>query len=262
MDTRGLMGGLYKITEWITRIAASNILWLICSIPFFFVVINKILLFQTMPNQPETLTYWLMAVLAPVTLFPATSALFAVTRKWVMGEEDVSVWRTFFRGYKENYKQSLIGGIFYTLLCVIMIVDYKVYMNMDQFPGAKVIGIVMLIFMFILFISLFNFFSMVVHYHMGIKQIIKNSVLLTMVRPLRMLSTVICAGVLVAITIKFLFLILVGLGSLMAFVAFFNFYGTYTKMQEMADKQNQAVEDKLDDEETDSFNSEEVKTDK
>lgn len=259
METRGVMGGLYKITEWITRIAASNLLWLLCSIPFFFVVISKILLLQAMPDQPETLTYWLMAVLAPVTLFPATSALFAVTRKWVMGEADVSVWRTFFRGYKENYKQSLIGGIFYTLLCVIMIVDYKVYMN--QIPGAQTIGIVMLIFLFILFISLFNFFSMVAHYHMGIKQIIKNSVLLTMVRPLRMLSTVICAGALVVITYKFPFLILFGFGSLTAYVAFFNFYGTFTKMQQMAEKQKQAEEDKLA-EETDLLLSEEVKTDK
>lgn len=252
------MGGLYKITEWISRIAGSNLLWLLCSFPFFFVVVNKILLLQTMPNEPETLTYWLMAVLAPVTLFPATAALFAVTRKWVMGEEDVSVWRTFFRGYKENYKQSLIGGIFYTLLCVIMIVDYKVYMN--QIPGAKVIGIVMLIFMFILFISMFNFFSMVAHYHMGIKQIIKNSILLTMVRPLRMLSTLICAVALVVITYKFPFLILFGFGSLMAFVAFFNFYGTFTKMQQMAEKQ-QAEQDTLN-EETDPLLSEEVNSDK
>ncbi|USB32231.1 DUF624 domain-containing protein [Paenibacillus sp. YPG26] len=259
MDTRGLMGGLYKITEWISRIAASNLLWLLCSIPFFFVVVSKILLLQAMPDQPETLSYWLMAILAPITLFPATSALFAVTRKWVMGEEDVSVWRTFFKGYKENYKQSLLGGIFYTLLCVIMIVDYKVYM--DQIPGAKVIGIVMLIFLFILFISLFNFFSMIAHYHMGIKQLIKNSVLLVMVRPLRMLSTLICAGVLVIITVKFPFLILFGFGSLTAYVAFFNFYGTYTKMQQMAEKQKQAEEDTSEGE-AEALPADEVKTDK
>ena len=29
-----------------------------------------------------------------------------------MGNPDVSVFKTFFKGYKENYKQSMIGGIF------------------------------------------------------------------------------------------------------------------------------------------------------
>ncbi|WP_068619697.1 YesL family protein [Paenibacillus tuaregi] len=241
METRGIMGGLYKVTEWITRIAVSNLLWLMCSIPFFFVLLTKYLLWVNMPNQPETLTIYLMIILAPVTLFPATSALFAVTRKWVMGEADVSVFRTFFKGYKENYKQSLVGGIFYTLLFVIVVVDYKVYMNQ---LGAQLIGMVMLVFLLILIISMFNFFSMVTHYHMGVIQILKNSMLLTLVRPLRILSTVICVGALIAATAKFPFLILFGLGSLSAYIAFFNFYATFTKMQQMAEKQRLADEAK------------------
>lgn len=258
METRGLMGGLYKITEWISRIAVSNLLWLLCSFPFFFVAITKYLLLVTSPEQTETMTLYVMMILAPVTLFPATSALFAVTRKWVMGEADVSVVKTFFKGYKDNYKQSLVGGIFYTLLFVIVIVDYKVYMNQ---LGAQMIGMAMLIFMLILIISMFNFFSMVTHYHMKTFQILKNSMLLTLIRPLRILSTVICVGALGVITAKFPFLILFGFGSLSAYIAFFNFYATYNKMQQIAEKQRLADEAKLE-EETSAMLTESVKKDK
>ncbi|KAF4325352.1 hypothetical protein G195_000973 [Phytophthora kernoviae 00238/432] len=36
------------------------------------------------------------AIVAPLTLFPATSALFTVVRKWNMGDTDVPIFRTFF----------------------------------------------------------------------------------------------------------------------------------------------------------------------
>ncbi|MEJ1715142.1 YesL family protein, partial [Escherichia coli] len=86
------------------------------------------MMFQTEATANDhVLLNWVMGILAPFTLFPAISALFNVVRKWVMGDSDVPILRTFFKGYKDNYKQSMIGGIFYTLLFVIMWVDYKVY---------------------------------------------------------------------------------------------------------------------------------------
>lgn len=181
-----------------------------------------------------------MAILAPFTLFPATAALFSVVRKWVMGDTDVSVLKTYFKGYKENYKQSMVGGIFYTLLFVVMIVDYTVYMN--QMKNLQVIGLVMLILLVLLFISLFNFFSMVSHYHMKTSLIIKNAILLTIIRPFRVISTVVGAVALIFITAKFPWLIIFGIGSLTAWFAFFNFYATFQKMQAQIEKMNQEKE--------------------
>ncbi|WP_237088640.1 hypothetical protein [Paenibacillus larvae] len=39
MEFRGIMGGLYRLTEWITRLAAINLLGLLASFLFFWVVL-------------------------------------------------------------------------------------------------------------------------------------------------------------------------------------------------------------------------------
>ncbi|MCJ8010370.1 DUF624 domain-containing protein [Paenibacillus sp. KQZ6P-2] len=231
MEFKGAMGGIYKITEWITRFAYSNILWLLCSSPFFFFFVTRLLV--TGPNEKLQMN-WSMGIVAPFTLFPATAALFAVVRKWVMGDTDVKIFSMFFRTFKENYKQSMIGGIFYVLLLVIMIVDYNVYMT--QLNNLQIIGIVMLFLLIVLFITLFNFFSMIVHYHMGMMQLLKNAVLITILRPLRVLTTVIGSAVVLLIGSKYPALIFFFGGSLIAFWAFFNFYATFNKMQEQAER--------------------------
>lgn len=242
MEYKGFMGGFYRITEWIMRISGSNLLWLLCSSPFMLVLAMKVLLLlQTPTPPPETLSIWIMGILAPFTLFPATAALFSVTRKWVMGEGDLSIIKVYFKGYKENYKQSMIGGIFYTLLFAIMYVDYRVYMT--QMDNLQIIGMVMLFFLLLLSLSLFNFFSLVAHYHLGAFQLIKNAILFTILRPFRTISTLICAGVLAFLTMRYGWLIFFGFGSLTSVVAFYNFYIAYNKIQEKVERMRQAEED-------------------
>ncbi len=243
LEMKGAMGGLYKLTEWITRIAFSNILWVICTSPFLFIVLTKFLMAVQTPeaHNEQLLSNWILGILSPFVLFPATAALFTVVRKWVMGNPDVSVFKTFFKGYKENYKQSMIGGIFYTLLFVIMYVDYTVYMT--QLDGFQLVGIVMLVLLIVLFVSLFNFFSMTVHYEMKTTQLLKNAVLLTLIRPFRVFSTLIGSAVLAYIGTQMPVLFVFFLFCLMALFAFFNFYATFTKMQEQQEKMKKAEEE-------------------
>lgn len=239
MEFKGAMGGLYRITEWISRIAFSNILWALCSVPFLFCAVMKIIMLATNtggPNEQVTLN-WAMGITAPFTVFPATAALFTVVRKWVMGNTDVSTFRTFFQGYKENYVKSMLGGGIYTLLFVVMYVDVTVYMT--RMANFKIVGILMLVFMIILFVSMFNFFSIIVHYQMTFKEVITNSILLTIARPFRVFSTLIAAGVLVYIGLRYPALYIICIPTLIAMVAFFNFYATYNKLQLQVEKKKQ-----------------------
>jgi uncharacterized membrane protein YesL len=231
LEFKGAMGGLYRVTEWITRIAASNILWALCSAPFLFIGLLKVIMLGTSSggvNEQLTLN-WAMGILAPFTVFPASAALFTVVRKWVMGNSDVGTFRTFFQGYKENYVKSMFGGVIYTLMFVIMYVDVTVYMT--QMPNFRIVGILMLVFMIILSVSMFNFFSIIVHYQMSFKQVMSNSFLLTIARPIRVFSTLIAAGLLGYIGLKYPALYLICIPTLIALVAFFNFYATYNKLQ-------------------------------
>ncbi|KWX86863.1 hypothetical protein AMQ83_16470 [Paenibacillus riograndensis] len=242
MEFKGAMGGLYRITEWISRIAFSNILWALCSIPFLFIAVTKMIMLGSGaggPNAQITLN-WVLGILAPFTVFPATAALFTVVRKWVMGNTDVSTFRTFFQGYKENYLKSMLGGGIYTLLTVIMYVDVTVYMT--QMANFKIVGILMLVLMIILFVSMFNFFSIVVHYQMTFKEVVKNSILLTIARPIRVFSTLIGAAVLVYIGLRYPVLYVICIPTLIAMLAFFNFYATYNKLQEQVEKKKQEEE--------------------
>ncbi|UQZ36073.1 hypothetical protein C2I18_22595 [Paenibacillus sp. PK3_47] len=239
MEFKGAMGGLYRVTEWISRIAFSNILWAICSVPFLFLGLMKLIMLGSGTggaNEQITLN-WGLGILAPFTVFPATSALFTVVRKWVMGNTDVSTFRTFFQGYKENYFKSMLGGIIYTLLTVIMYVDVTVYMT--QMANFRIVGILMLVLMIILFVSMFNFFSIVVHYQMTFKEVAKNSILLTIARPIRVFSTLLGAGLLIYIGLRYPVLYVICIPTLIAMFAFFNFYATYNKLQLQAEKKKQ-----------------------
>lgn len=249
MEPRGLMGGFYRISEWIMRLAVINLLWIFCSLPFLLFVLMTIFGYLPMLNEADIEMYGplqllmvpilVICVLTPFTLFPATSAMFAVARKWVTGDADVALFKTFFRGYKENYKQSMIGGILYTLLIVIMIVNFFFYSK--QF---NMVSYIFLAFLVLLGASLFNFFSMLVHYHMKTLQLMKNAVLITIGKPFRSLSTVLMCGFVIYISLfHFTFLIPFFMGSLVAVLAFFNFNIIYTKLQEQAEKLKQSEEE-------------------
>ncbi len=241
MEPRGLMGGFYRISEWIMRLAVINVLWIICSIPFIIVSVPLLVPGEGTEAEVMGQVYFvmiLMAIVAPFTLFPATAAMFAVARKWVMGEVDVPLFKTYFKGYKENYKQSLLGGIVYTLLLVIMVVDFIVYK--EQF---NLLSYIFIAFLILLIISLFNFFSMLVHYHMKTFQLLKNAVLITIGKPFRSLSTALMAGAVMFFSTRFTFLIPFFMGSIIAYLSFWNFYLIYQKLQDMAERARIAEEE-------------------
>lgn len=243
MEPRGLMGGFYRISEWIMRLSVINLLWLICSIPFVLVALLMLFPGVELPEEQVlshlTTSLILMGIVAPFTLFPATAAMFAVARKWVMGEVDVPLFKTFFRSYKENYKQAMLGGILYTILFIVLIVDFFVYREQ-----LNVLSYIFIAFLILLGVSVFNFFSMLVHYHMKTFQLLKNAVLITIGKPFRSLSTAVMCGVVVYVSFfVFTFLIPFFMGSIIAYLSFWNFNIIYMKLQEQAEKLRQSEEE-------------------
>jgi uncharacterized membrane protein YesL len=154
-----------------------------------------------------------------------------------MGEVDVPLLRTYFRNYKESYVQSMIGGILYVILFTILIVDFQVYLR--ELKSFQIISYLFIAIMALLAVSLFNFFSMVVHYHMKTFQLLKNAVLLTIGRPFRSLSTAVMCGIVVYISFssaKLMFLVPFFTGSIVAVISFWGFYQIYMKLQLQAEQ--------------------------
>jgi uncharacterized membrane protein YesL len=240
MEMRGMMGGFYRLSEWIMRLSVTNLLWVITTLPFWFLFYAGLLV----PSASEELVMdqiytglILCIAVAPFVVFPATSAMFTTVRKWVMGDVDVPLIKTFFRGYKENYKVSMLGGIIYTLIFVIIALDIRFYIN-GSF-AAKMISYVFAGIAILLFVSLFNFFSMVVHYHMKTLQLLKNAVFITIGRPFRSLSSAIAAAGIVWISTKFTFLFPFFTAVAIAYLSFMNFYQIYLKLKEQQERQEQ-----------------------
>lgn len=232
MEMKGLMGGLYRITEWIMRFSVTNLLWLITAIPFFF--LGTPLLFSEAELDTGSVfsVLLLMAAAAPFTLFPSTSAMFSMVRKWLTGEEDAPLLKTFFKSYKQNYVQSMLGGLLYTVLIALLIVNYRFYLNLDN--GFQVLSILFIVLMLLVIISMFNFFCILAHLHMKTIAIVKNAVLLTMGKPFTSLFIVITNGFIayICITQFNMFLAFFFMGSLIAYMTFFHFNRMFEKIQE------------------------------
>jgi uncharacterized membrane protein YesL len=237
---RGMMGGFYRLSEWIMRLAVTNVLWLLCSLPFWFVGLNGFMAMNATAGDSAATqalliqTIIIMAILSPFTFFPATSAMFSVARKWVTGEADVPLLRTYFRSYKQNFKQAMLGGILYAVLSSVLIIDYQVYLT--KMDGFQVVAYLFIALMLLLLVSLHHFFSLLSHFHMKTLQLLKNALVLTIGRPIRSVFMTLGTAAVLAITVRFTFLIPFFFGSIIAAFTFYNFNLIITKMMANAEK--------------------------
>ncbi|PZE20964.1 YesL family protein [Paenibacillus xerothermodurans] len=227
MEFRGIMGGFYRISEWIMRLSVINVLWVVCAFPFFIIALTLL-----QAESPEQLlsTFILLAVLSPFTLFPSTTAMYTVARKWLTGEEDAPLCKTFFRGYKENFLQSMLGGFVYCLLAVILYTNFRYYGTQGGLLG--VLRFLVLTLTVVVSISLFHFFSILSHLHMKLFQILKSALLITIGHPIRSVSMIVGNLLVVYISLtQFTFLIPFFMGSLIAIISFWHFNLIFGKLQ-------------------------------
>jgi uncharacterized membrane protein YesL len=237
LEFRGIMGGFYRISEWIMRISIINLLWVVCSAPFFFLILVVITSPEINVDMMKQIGM-LISLVSPFTLIPATAAMFSVARKWVMGDEDVPLFKTFFRGYKENYLQSMLGGIIFVLLGYVFYINYYFYGTQKGY--LNLISIVFVALFFVLVASFINFISILVHFHMKLLQIVKNAFLLSIGNPINSFMLLVLNGFLIYISSRFTFMIPFFVGSLMSYISFWFFFRNYQKIQEKLEKMKEA----------------------
>ena len=91
---------------------------------------------------------WAVCCIPIITIGPASTAVYYVTLKLVRDEESYTV-RSFFKSFKENFKQGSVIGIIMTLLLVFFLYDIYAYFMMGT-QISRILGIVFLgIFYFI-----------------------------------------------------------------------------------------------------------------
>lgn len=96
MELNGLTGRFFRVSEIISRMAYVNLLWI------FFTILG----------------------LGVFGFMPATVGLFAVIRKWVMGDADIPVFSTFWDNYKKEFLKSNLLGVILFMMGYILYVDF------------------------------------------------------------------------------------------------------------------------------------------
>jgi len=238
MELKGFAGGFYRISEWIMRLSAINLLWLFCSLPVVFLVFLQLL---AVMGMEEIRTVYALAfnpfglaalLVAPFTFFPATSAMFSVARKWVTGDADVPLFRSFFRYFKENYKPAMLGGFVFEFFYVVFLVNFQFYTDQTNWLGN--LNLVFLVFLALLAAVVLNYFCYVAHFDLPFGKLLRNSALITVAKLPNTLSILIVNGALLYLSFKprLMFLALFFTGSLTALYTFWSFHRMISKIQE------------------------------
>ena len=216
---------LNPVFEWITKLAGTNLLWVLFNFPIAYLVLS---LFTVKEMSQISMLIITIAVLAPFILFPATTAMFGIVRKWVMKEE-VPIIRFFWKYYKENYKRSLVGGLILTVLWAIVGVDYY-YFHSRIFLGSYLF-LFLMVWLFI--ISLF-FFAHTVHTETKLGQALKNVFILSIASPILSFGIAIISIVILYISLmKLTFLLPFFSGAVISFLGFFAYYKVFTRIVQL-----------------------------
>lgn len=153
------MARVYRSCEWMMYFAYLNILWI---------------------------TFTLVGLVV-FGFSPATTAMFAVTRKWVRGEADAPIFSIFWQAYKENFLRSNCLGI------LLFIIGYLIFKDLEFFQLKEstlysFMTILTLMLLFLYGLILLYIFPVLVHFDVKGIKFIKNAFLVGIVSPL---STVI-----------------------------------------------------------------------
>ncbi|WP_255551232.1 DUF624 domain-containing protein [Sporosarcina sp. E16_8] len=221
-NSTSLMGSLHGLCDWIMRFSIINMLWIIFNIP---IILVTILMIFTDPKEGYYTLAVLIALLMPLLFFPATTAMFASVRQWVMQGTISPLLKSYWGYYKENYKKSFLGGVVLTAAWTVLIADYYYFVN-----KSTLWSYIVLIIGIFLFVFSMNFFSVVSHYNLKLGQLFKNALLVTIGNPL--LTVVVFIGSSIILYVSFyvlLFLIPLFTGILIAYLSFALFYRMYLK---------------------------------
>ncbi|WP_130858994.1 YesL family protein [Gracilibacillus phocaeensis] len=217
------MTGLFQAVEWTSRFAVTNVLWILFNAPIVLVVINMIMVKQV---EVSVLSIIILMILVPWIFFPATVAMFASVREWIIEREGYDLVKKYWRFYINNYKKSVKAGFVLFSLWIIVIGDIYYFSSTHT----------MLTYIFIAFASLLliytiNVFSNLAHYEMKVSWILRRAFFLTMGN-WRLSITILGTSLLIiGVSVGGLFFLVPFFsGSLLAFITFSAFYRTCVKL--------------------------------
>lgn len=151
----GFVSGYYKFATWATRLAYLNILWV------FFTIIG----------------------LAIFGLMPATAAMFAVVRKWVMGEPDIPIFKTFWNSYRKEFLPANGLGLILFLIGYFLVIQFNIlFFQKSIVYKMASFGIVALFILYTIVIT--YLFPIFVHFNLKMIDYLKWPFIIGIIHPI------------------------------------------------------------------------------
>lgn len=158
---------LLNFCEWIWRFMLLNFLWVI------FMLLGGVVL----------------------GVMPSTIATFYILRKWVQGEFDMNLFKTFKDIYKKEFIDSNKCGFVFFAIFAFLAFDLNILYRMQPLYSTILYVIVMAVLFFVS-ISFVYFFPTYVHFKQTNKEYIKNSFALALGSPMQTILLFIGFGIL------------------------------------------------------------------
>jgi uncharacterized membrane protein YesL len=149
MNGKQIVTKLEYLLNWIVRLVMLNLLWILFSILGLMVA----------------------------GIFPATAAVLAVARKWLLGEQDMKIWNTFKQIYLQEFKTANLMGWILSTIGIILYFNYRVI----QSNAGEIVHLVTFAFYFIIFfyiILVIWSFPLQAHYKATNLQHFKNAIII------------------------------------------------------------------------------------
>lgn len=207
---------------------------------FFFIPV-VLALYAVMRVSSVTITTLMLAfclIAFVLTIGPATAGMFKILRNYTI-EKHAFILTDFKKAFTENYKKSLAMGIIDILFFLVISAAMYVYPKLAKETGNNLILILFVICVSMALVALmmnFYTFLMIVSTNVSFKNILKNSLVLSLVALKKNLLTLFIALLITGIftvgiiwNLSFIFLLPFVPASIICFVICFNSYPVVQK---------------------------------
>ncbi|WP_194842042.1 YesL family protein [Gracilibacillus salitolerans] len=201
---------IYKFSEWVIRISLLNLLWIL------FTVIG----------------------LGFAGFFPATVAMFTIVRRWVKGNADEQIFKSFLELFKRHFLKANMLGYICALGGAVLYWDYLLVKSLSG-PFQMVMMLLLVPVAFYYFMVTFFVFPVYVHYDIKLMECFKYAFIIGASYPLRTIYMVFVTFVVYYVTVSFPVLFLFFSGSVWSFLIM---RFTYVAFEKVEVRNNRMVE--------------------
>lgn len=149
MKADGMNSKIYSISDWIMKLAYLNLLWI------GFTLLGAVLF----------------------GIFPATVSMFTITRKWLMRDMDLPIFKTFWQTYRKEFLRTNLLGLILLIMGFVLYIDLKFFQNIAQ-PMLQPLSYLLIILLIVYFAVVLYIFPVYVHYDFKLLEHIKYSLIM------------------------------------------------------------------------------------